>query len=121
MTTLSLARFQGVAVPRLPQSPPEYDSPSQEQYSNVLRLYFNQINNVVNQLGAGQLVANAVNGVVQAPAIFTVSTLPSATTIGAGVRAFVSDATTTTFASIVVGGGTNTVPIYCDGTNWLIG
>jgi hypothetical protein len=34
---------------------------------------------------------------------------------------FVTDATVTTFASIVVGGGTNKVPIYDDGTNWRIG
>ncbi len=121
MTTINPARFQGVAVPRIPQSPPEYDTAAQEQYSNVLRLYFNQVNNVINQLGAGVLVANAINGVVQAPAVFTVSTLPSATSVGAGIRSFVSDATATTFASIVVGGGSNTVPIYCDGSNWLIG
>ena len=118
---MTAARFQGVAAPRLPQSPPEYDSPTQEQYSNVLRLYFNQINGILNQLSAGELTANAVNGVVQAPSVFTVSTLPSATATSAGVRTFVSDASSTTFASVVTGGGANTGPIYCDGTNWRIG
>ena len=121
VTNTNLARFQGVAVPRLPQAPIDYDAAMQEQYSNVLRLYFNQINTIVNQLGAGALAASAVNGVVQAPAIFTVSTLPSATTTSAGVRSFVSDAAATTFASVVAGGGANTVPVYCDGTNWRIG
>lgn len=87
----------------------------------MLRLYFNQINNVINQLGAGELTANAVNGVAQSPSVFTVATLPKATETSVGVRAFVSDAKTTTFASVVAGDGTNTVPIYCDGTNWLIG
>ena len=38
-----------------------------------------------------------------------------------GARSMVSDATTTNFASIVVGGGSNTVPVYSDGTNWRIG
>ncbi len=39
----------------------------------------------------------------------------------AGTRAFVSDATVTTFASIVAGTGGNKVPVYSDGTNWRIG
>jgi hypothetical protein len=51
----------------------------------------------------------------------TVATLPSAVTLGAGARAFVSNATATTFASIVAGGGANNVPVYSDGTNWRIG
>ena len=38
-----------------------------------------------------------------------------------GTRSMVKDATATTFASIIVGGGTNTVPCYADGTNWRIG
>jgi hypothetical protein len=36
-------------------------------------------------------------------------------------RCMVSDATVTTFASIVAGGGANRVPVYSDGTNWRIG
>jgi len=36
-------------------------------------------------------------------------------------RAFATDATTTVFGSVVVGGGTNRVPVYFDGTNWSIG
>lgn len=51
----------------------------------------------------------------------TVATLPVAATVGAGARAFVSDANATTFASIVAGGGANNIPVYCDGTNWRIG
>jgi len=39
----------------------------------------------------------------------------------AGTRTFVSDATATTFGSTVVGGGTNTVPVYSTGTSWKIG
>ena len=118
---MTVSRFQGVAVPRLPQSPPEYDSPTQEQYSNVLRLYFNQINAILNQLSSGVLVSNATNGVAQAPSVFTVAALPSASSTGVGVRSFVSDANATTFNSVVAGGGTNKVPIFSDGTNWRIG
>jgi hypothetical protein len=47
--------------------------------------------------------------------------LPNANTVGAGARAFVYDATTTTFASAVIGGGSNRVPVYSNGRNWLIG
>lgn len=53
--------------------------------------------------------------------IYTVATLPSAVTLGAGTKAFVSDANATTFASIVAAGGANNVPVYSDGTNWRIG
>ena len=49
----------------------------------------------------------------------TVSGLGSAGT--AGRRSIVTDATVTTFASIVAGGGGNAVPVYDDGTNWRIG
>lgn len=53
--------------------------------------------------------------------VFTVATLPAAGTVGTGARSFVTDANATTFASIVAGGGSNQVPVYCDGTNWRIG
>lgn len=51
----------------------------------------------------------------------TVATLPAAATVGAGARAFVTDANATTFLSTVAGGGANNVPVVSDGTNWLIG
>lgn len=52
-----------------------------------------------------------------------VSALPAAgsTGAGSGARAFVTDATATTFASTVAGGGANSVPVYSDGTNWKVG
>jgi hypothetical protein len=49
----------------------------------------------------------------------TVGSLPAAG--NAGRRFFVTDATVTTFASVVAGGGANGVPVYDDGTNWRIG
>ncbi len=49
----------------------------------------------------------------------TVAQLPAVGS--AGRRLFVTDATVTTFASIVAGGGANRVPVYDDGTNWRIG
>lgn len=53
--------------------------------------------------------------------IVAVASLPDAFKAGAGARAMVSDATATTFASTVSGGGANKVPVVSDGTNWLIG
>ncbi len=50
-----------------------------------------------------------------------VSGLPAAATAGAGARHMVTDATVTTFASVVAGSGGNTVPVYSDATNWRIG
>ena len=51
---------------------------------------------------------------------YTVATLP--TPVLTGTRAFVSDATATTFATVVVGGGANNVPVYnAGGGVWRIG
>lgn len=50
-----------------------------------------------------------------------VSDLTPAATAGENARSFVKDATATTFASVVTGGGSNRVPVYSDGTNWRIG
>ena len=51
---------------------------------------------------------------------FTVGTLP-ATNVATGTTAYVTDANATTFHSVVVGGGSNRVPVCFDGTNWRIG
>lgn len=61
-----------------------------------------------------------VSGAVKTSAV-TVAGLAAASSAGAGARHFVTDATATTFASIVAGGGANGVPVYSDGTNWRIG
>lgn len=49
---------------------------------------------------------------------YTVATLPG--TPSQGDRTFVTDATATTFYSIVAGGGANVVPVFYNGTNWVI-
>lgn len=50
-----------------------------------------------------------------------VAALPSAAEAGAGARSFVTDASATTFAAVVAGGGANMVPVYSDGDDWRIG
>lgn len=51
----------------------------------------------------------------------TVANLPSAATARPGARAFVTDATATTFHSVVTGGGANQVPVFVDNNQWRIG
>lgn len=59
-------------------------------------------------------------GNVQVPAT-TVSSLPSASAVGAGTRSFVTDASASTFGTTAAGGGSNKVPVTSNGTNWIIG
>jgi hypothetical protein len=48
MATTIINRYRPVVQPRLPAAPPEYDAQFIEQYSNILRLYFNQLDNLTN-------------------------------------------------------------------------
>lgn len=50
MATAILNRFRPVTQPRLPAAPVEYSAQYQEQYTNVLRLYFNQLDNLITAL-----------------------------------------------------------------------
>ena len=56
--------------------------------------------------------------------LYTVAALPTASTALAGTRAAVSNSNTAYTAGIgatVVGGGSNVVPVFCNGSAWLIG
>jgi hypothetical protein len=106
--------LQRTASPRMPNAPEEYNHRYIDQLTNILRLYFSQLDNAVGQLSSASPIFPALT-------VYTVATLPSAVTSGVGARSFVSDATATTFASTVAGGGSNKVPVYSDGTNWKIG
>jgi len=61
-----------------------------------------------------------VDGYVKVTPV-TVANLPSPTVAGSGARAFVTDATSTTFHAAAVGGGANRVPVFVDGSTWRIG
>jgi len=70
----------------------------------------------------GTALTNDFNKLViigQQPLV-TAGSLPSPTN-RAGMRAMVSDATVATFVTVVVGGGANVVPVYCNGGGWVIG
>lgn len=56
--------------------------------------------------------------------LYTVAQLPAASTALAGTRSAVSNSNATLTAGIgavVAGGGSNVVPVFCDGANWRIG
>ena len=50
--TLQYLRFP--AAPNLPLAPREWDARYQDQFANVLRLYFNQLSQLLQELGTGQ-------------------------------------------------------------------
>jgi len=76
---------------------------------------------------AGQLVVGGAPGqaLSSSPTTCTVAQLPAAATTPVGVRATVSDAnaayTSANVGATVAGGGANTVPVWNNGTNWVIG
>lgn len=104
-----------IEPPRLPDATRMYDPAYIDQLNNVLRLYFNRLTGLLNQLDANSTL-NTISTTV-----YTVTTLPSAVTNGMGTRAFVSDALAPTFGATVVAGGAVATPVYSDGTNWKVG
>jgi hypothetical protein len=115
MTLIVTSQQQLVRItpPRLPAAPVEYESRYHDQFADILRLYFNRLESVLGQLGASAVIPSTTN--------YTVATLPSAVTSGAGARTFVTNALTPTFGATVAGGGAVFTPVYSDGTNWKVG
>lgn len=79
---------------------------------------------IVAAVEVGRIVAKGYTAIASSInlAVSTVAGLPAAPVKGA--TAFVSDASTTLVLGLgltVVGGGANNVPVYYDGTNWIIG
>jgi hypothetical protein len=79
-------------------------------------------NNYAIKTGLGQV---SFGDAVTAPSVITtpvtVSALPTCNSGRQGAHAFVTDANATTFNTTVAGGGSNKLPVFCDGTNWKIG
>jgi len=110
----SESEINKIAAPALPLGGEEYSALYQNQFNNVLRLYFNRIQGILDQLSTD-------SGILPALTVYTVATLPSAATSGTGARAFVSDALAPVFGSTVATGGAVKTPVYSDGTNWKVG
>jgi hypothetical protein len=102
-----------VAAPNLPLATEQYSRAYQDQLNNVLRLYFNRVDAILDQLKTSGIQPPLVN--------YTVATLPFAVDAGKGARAFVTDALSPTFGATVVTGGAVAVPVYSDGINWKVG
>jgi hypothetical protein len=100
------------APPNLPLAPAQYDTQYGDKLTNVLRLFFNQLNSALTIL---------TNSYITNTTIYTVATLPTASTANSGTRTFVSDSSTTTFGATVSGGGSNIVPVYSNGSSWKVG
>jgi len=100
------------APPNLPLAPVQYEAQYGDKLTNVLRLFFNQLNSVLSIL---------TNSYITNTTIYTVATLPTASISNIGARTFVSDSSTTTFGATVSGGGSNIVPVYSNGTSWNVG
>ena len=49
-TTQIINRYRPVVAPRLPSAPQQYNAQYQEQFMNILRLYFNQLDNLTGVL-----------------------------------------------------------------------
>jgi hypothetical protein len=84
----------------------------------------NGVELVANTANAVSINANVTVGIVIKSTAALYSALPSATTTGAGSRAFITDGNLVAagnFGAEVSGSGANNVPVYSDGTNWRIG
>jgi hypothetical protein len=46
---MAIYNFNNTVAPNLPVATPDYQKQYQDQYSNVLRLYFNQLDAINNQ------------------------------------------------------------------------
>jgi hypothetical protein len=113
MIVISEFEINQVAAPNLPLAPTDYNRQYTDQINNVLRLYFNRVDAILNQLKTDDVIPALTN--------YTVATLPSAVTSGKGARSFVTDALLPTFGSTVAAGGAVATPVYSDGTNWKVG
>jgi hypothetical protein len=53
--------------------------------------------------------------------VSTVSGLPDPATAGQGARRLVTDANSSTFGTVVTGGGSNILPVFSTGVDWRLG
>lgn len=76
--------------------------------------------------GQFSVVGNIAGGNISAAGVtktgsYVTGTIPAASGVGAGARAFVTDADSITFGNLYVGGAANAMPVWSNGTSWFIG
>ena len=94
--------------------------------SGVLELVTTNSAEGVKMSGFASVAGNVTGGnVLTVGAVktgsFVTGTIPAASGVGAGARAFVTDADSITFGNLYVGGAANAMPVWSNGTNWYIG
>lgn len=110
----SESEINRVATPALPLAPEIYNRSYQDQLNNVLRLYFNRVDNILGQISASTDTLEAVNGgtgfssyvvgdLLYANTTTTLAKLP----IGLNTYVLTSNGTTVSWAP--GGGGSGTV------------
>tara|TARA_B110000977_G_scaffold198260_1_gene282739 strand:- start:1638 stop:4484 length:2847 start_codon:yes stop_codon:yes gene_type:complete len=110
--TVTTDNVSGVAASRLLMKNNLADNSLAVNYGNMTSANLQEISENSTNFSYGGF--NKINAVL-------VANLQSAVSAGEGARAFVTDSTVATFATVVTGGGVNNVPVYSNGTNWLIG
>jgi hypothetical protein len=94
-----------VIPPALPQSPAEYAPQYQNQFNNVLRLYFTTLNNAVNSvidINNGAAALYAPHGSFYSVVDQTAATIDTATKVSFGVTSFSEGVTITSGTRLTI-------------------
>jgi len=87
-----------------------------QQSPELFRRYWDNLSTAIEEVIADVSALSTSFSLISTST--TVSLLPASPAVK---RRIVTDADSTTFNSIVAGGGSNIVPVFFDGTDWRIG
>jgi hypothetical protein len=76
---------------------------------------------IIDTTSEFSVVGNILTSGVFKSGVFGTGNIPTASSVGAGSRAFVIDADNVIFGNLYVGGAGNSMPVWSNGTNWYIG
>ena len=76
---------------------------------------------VSSYLASGNISTAIITTGIVKTGVFVTGNIPGASAVGAGARAFVTDADSVVFGNTYVGGAANSMPVVSNGTNWFIG
>ena len=87
---------------------------------------FVTIEDGINIIGDASVTGDITGGNISTVGVvktgsFVTGNIPAAATVGAGSRAFVTDANSLTFGNLYIGAASNAMPVWSDGTSWYIG
>lgn len=99
--------------------PPAAQAVLAQSVTNAAQGNITSVGTLTSLTVSGNITVANINAVAIKLTPVTFANLPSADTLG--LKAFITDANTLTYGSIVSGGGANNTPVFADGTNWRIG